>query len=71
MNYFDLFSMRLSQFHDQIHKFGRLNRVKSGLFFFLRLSQSREPKQGFGGLTQVVLYTFLIDFLKSYPSALR
>jgi hypothetical protein len=56
--------MRLSQFHDQIHECGRLNRVKSGLLFFLlmKLFQSHDPKHGFGGLTQVVLYIFLIDF---------
>jgi len=56
--------MRLSQFHDQIHECGRLNRVKSGLLFFLlmRLFQSHDPKHRFGGLTQVVLYIFLIDF---------
>jgi len=33
------------------------------LFFLLmRLFQSHDPKHGFDGLTQVVLYIFLIDF---------
>jgi hypothetical protein len=31
-------------------------------FFSIRLSWSDNPSHGFGGLTQVIFYVFLIDF---------
>ena len=56
--------MGLSQSHDQSCGFNMLIRVKSGhfLFFSMSLSQFDYLANGFGGLTRVIFYVFLIDF---------